>query len=437
MEPSYLTTSGLAVESLPQVGRKLRKPTHSFNVQFQPYVIQPFLLAPVLPGDTMKNLLLQARVVTDPIKNPLIGWWSEFYFFYVKLRDLDDRAALETMLLANGAAPAAEAASPLDYYGGQGVNYAGKCLKRVVDTYFRSEEEVQNGATFGGTRTIGGRPMAKVTTMPGWMESMKADDDAPASDGTALPGDLDGLAGPQIPPQYVGTIFEAAWTQWKQMQHLELVPPTFEDYLKTFGVRAPAADKVDPHNPELLRYVRNWKQPSNTVSSDGKINSQVVWDVAERADKDRFFAEPGFIFGVTTTRAKMYAKAQKGSLSNFLNDAYAWLPALLQPDPFTSLKKFTAAGSGPVTGLTHDYWVDLADLFTGGDQFLSYDVATITGQNTVGVPQDTGGSIVENLQYPLSTDLDALFVTPASAKMCRAEGRVDLSILSRIQDTTP
>jgi hypothetical protein len=56
-------------------------------------------IAPVLPGETMKNLLLQARVVSDPIKNPLIGWWCEFYFFYVKHRDLDDRDVFTEMMV--------------------------------------------------------------------------------------------------------------------------------------------------------------------------------------------------------------------------------------------------------------------------------------------------------------------------------------------------
>ena len=72
----------------PRVGRKLRSPIHRFHLRHYPFQLQPFMLAPVIPGETMKNLLLQARVVTDPIKNGLIGWWQEYYFFYVKHRDL-------------------------------------------------------------------------------------------------------------------------------------------------------------------------------------------------------------------------------------------------------------------------------------------------------------------------------------------------------------
>ena len=70
-----------------RVGRVQRHPKHTFHLFTRPYQIQPFLIAPVLAGETMKNLLLQARVVTDPVQNRLIGWWQEYYFFYVKARD--------------------------------------------------------------------------------------------------------------------------------------------------------------------------------------------------------------------------------------------------------------------------------------------------------------------------------------------------------------
>jgi hypothetical protein len=263
------------------------------------------------------------------------------------------------------------------------------------------------------------------------MESLKANLDAPASDGTPLPGDV----WPELPPELAA--FADAYTQWKDMQALEIVPPKFEDYLKTFGIRPPASVKEEAHNPELLRYVRSFKQPANTVGETGAVNSQVVWDVAERADKDRFFAEPGFVVGIHTARAKMYCGKQNNAFAHHLADGLAWLPALLAPDPFTSLKKFLAA-SGPLDGQTDDYWVDLADLFVGGDQFTNYTRATDPGFSQTPVPGDAGAGIAEFRDYAFPTDVDALFVNAAGGKnLVRLEGRVDLSILSRVQDTTP
>jgi len=58
---------------LPRVGRKLRAPQHHWSLRHVPFALQPFCIAPVLPGETMKNALLQARAVTMPIKSPLVG----------------------------------------------------------------------------------------------------------------------------------------------------------------------------------------------------------------------------------------------------------------------------------------------------------------------------------------------------------------------------
>lgn len=427
MDATYLIPStDVKVESLPKVGRRLRKPTHSFQLRYRPFQIQPFLIAPVLPGETMKNLLMQAKTVTDPLANGLIGWHNEYYFFYVKLRDLADRATIEQMLIANSAPPAATAADVPAFYNGEGVNWVRKCLDRVVETYFRSEEEV--AAAFNPL--LDTMPLASVTSMPGWMENLVADSDAPVSDGVPLPGDY----WPEIPAQYVGTPFEAAYSQWKEMQSLQITPPSFEDWLKTFGIRPPVATREEKHIPELIRYVRDWAMPRDSAGGDG-ISPRVTWTTAERADKDRFFSEPGFIFGVTTCRAKMYAQAQVGNMASFLNDAYSWLPALLRPDPFTSLKKFAFGGAGPLSNQTEDYWVDLADFFVGGDQFFNFGWDTTA--NYLTEPSEGGSGIDVKKTYPNEYSIDLLFADSATAKLIKCEGRVDLNILSALQDTTP
>ena len=79
--------------------RTMRSPKHTFNLVTRPWQIQPFMIAPVLPGETLKSLTMQARVVTDPVKSKLVGWWHETYFFYVKHRDLTFRDQMIAMHL--------------------------------------------------------------------------------------------------------------------------------------------------------------------------------------------------------------------------------------------------------------------------------------------------------------------------------------------------
>ena len=57
------------VMNLPQVGRKTRSPQHSFNLVNRPFGIYPFMIAPVLAGETLKSALMQSRVITDPIRD--------------------------------------------------------------------------------------------------------------------------------------------------------------------------------------------------------------------------------------------------------------------------------------------------------------------------------------------------------------------------------
>ena len=131
----------MAVQVMQNVGRRLRTPTHTFQVRHIPFGIQPFFIAPVLAGETMKNLLFQSRAVSDPIRNPLVGWWLEYYFFYVKLTDLDARDTIMNALIdpTNSMSSLNEAANIRYYHAAGGPNWTKLCLKRVVEEYFRDE----------------------------------------------------------------------------------------------------------------------------------------------------------------------------------------------------------------------------------------------------------------------------------------------------------
>ena len=82
-----------------RAGRKIRRPNHTFNIVQHPFAITPFLIAPVIPGETMRNATFQCRSVSAPIKNDMQGWWLEHYLFYVRIRDLDDREDLTNMFV--------------------------------------------------------------------------------------------------------------------------------------------------------------------------------------------------------------------------------------------------------------------------------------------------------------------------------------------------
>lgn len=413
----------LTFENVPKAGRRNRNPQHRWNVIAKPFVIQPICIAPVIPGETLKSALFQSRVVTDPVKNRLIGWWQEYYWFYIKHTDLDGADDFKDMMLdpdkdMSAYAPSATWNAIYAYDDNGGINWTQQCLKRITEVYFREEGEAWDVVN------IGGLPMAGIVNNS-WLDSAILSANLPS--GTDIdtvdvvtPGDLD-----------------PAYRAWQLLMAQSLINMTYEDYLRSFGIRGQQVN-INAKIPELLRYTRDWQYPSNTINpSTGAATSAVSWAISERIDKDRFFAQPGFIFGVTVTRPKVYLSNQRGSLVQWMDRAQDWLPAILRDDPWTSLKEFDDA-AGPLAGLTggagNDYWVDLRDLLIHGDQFVNTDITTGDGaDNDIELPGATLTHSAKN--YPTETMVDSLFAAD-TAEYVRQDGVISLNIAGTQKDYT-
>ena len=396
---------------LPRVGRKLRQPEHTWAVKHLPFAIQPFMIAPVLPGETLKNCLIQCRAVTQPVKSALSGWWLEHYLFYVKHRDLGDSATLVNMMLDPAVKAPNQASTDITLYSSSGrPRYVAQCLQAVVATWFRDRGEAWNAFL------IGTLPAAKLQKEY-WAQSANTVALSNAGDFAA---DLDANS------TIMASEVSAAYERWQFLRANNLTDATYEDYLRSYGVRV---ELEEENQPELLRYSRDWVYPSNTVDpATGSPSSAVSWVVSERADKDRFFKEPGFIFGVTVCRPKVFRSGQAATAVQLLDDAYAWLPAILRDDPMTSVRPVTPAGMVP--SATANQIVDLRDLFLYGDQFVNYDVVASPDSGAVALPTGV------NWRYPTKAMVDALFV-PASPYGVLQDGVARLSILGALVDHTP
>jgi hypothetical protein len=213
-----------------------------------------------------------------------------------------------------------------------------------------------------------------------------------------------------------------------------LTDMTYEDFLKTYGVHLP--EKENPHKPELIRYVKEWTYPTNTVDpTDGTPSSACSWSIREKADKARYFAEPGFIFGVTLTRPKIYVGNATSAAVMSMNDAKSWLPAVLADDPWTSMRKHEAL-DGPIPVTAEEYWWDIKDLFLYGDQYINFDGSADKTYNKMNVPD----AALSNKQYPSLSKVDDLFIDEADVSgltKVRQDGVVSLTILGKQTDTSP
>ena len=419
----------LTVLNAPTSRRTMRSPMHQFLLSWRPWQIQPFLVAPVLPGETMKSLLLQSRCVSDPINNSIVGWWLEHYIFYVRLRDLYARDKLTDMLLKPETDMSSlDDATDVKYYhqngAGVAINWVKRCTECIVDNYFRHENEVAGDYTLNGLYTAGVN-MTNALDSAINATALEAAANVDQNLVSAVAGQGDATTA-----VYTSEI-DKAMREYQFARMNKVTDMTFEDWCEQFGVRMPQEELF---KPELIRYSKEWTYPSNTIDpTSGAARSAVSWAVQLKADKDRYFKEPGFLVGVCVVRPKVYFKNLDTSFAMLMKDAYSWLPPSLANDPYASFVK-VAASDPPLDANTAAYYVDVKDLLIWGDQFVNFDLSTATKQNLVALPN----AALSNKRYPASTDADGLFVdTTAGVGKCIADGVVQLHILGRQEESSP
>lgn len=417
--------------SAPPTSRQGRYPRHQFHIRARPYVIHPMMIAPVLPGETLENVFFESRAVSDPVKNSIIGWKMEYYYFYVRMTDLLNDTIRDMFIdPANTdlSATLGIAASSQNFYTAKGgIDYCLRAYQRIVAEYFRDDGEAWNNVTWslnGETMSI-----AQIRDI-GWMDSLTDKDDMPVG---ADPGSVS-TAGD----------LEALMQAFEQLRALGLANMTYEDFLRSYGISIPQKDE---NKPELLCRFTDFQYPSNTIDpNDGSPSAALSW-VFKNGDKSRkFFKEPGFIVGLTVCRPKVYMAGAAGNLAGHLSRAWDWLPNYLwdmEGQAATSLKKF-AAGTGPLGDRTsttgeNPYWVDMRDLFLHGDIFQNVrawtDGTTPTGDSTkhmLMLPADQDS--IAARKYPTSTMLDGLMVT--SGGSIYHDGYVSLNIKGHQVDYT-
>lgn len=419
--PRLTPQQALKLAPVTRMARKLRSPEHTFNIRQRPFAITPFFIAPVLPGETLEYLLMQSRTITEGVTTPLGGMWLEHYFFYVKHRDLVDISDDLVNMVLDPTDPFATlaAADVADTYTAKGcVDWVHYCLKRVTETYFRDEGEAWDTWKIGSYL-----PAAKVNETR-WFQSI-----ADTADVTAEDIDLDLPVDVTPDPDQVHVSAQdltELMRQYQLLKDMNYVEMSYEDWLMTYGVTTP---KAEQHIPELVRYFRDWQTPSNGVSAEGTPRYVISWTTAERANKKRRFKEPGFLFGVSVLRPKIYFAAQHGSAVGLMSTAQTWLPAMTADDPGASLIDVSHTDL-LIPDFTENFTIDIKDLLIHGDQFINYAMASVPTR--VDLPVST-----TNYRYPDSDDADRVFTTPATNNYATTDGIVRMSVAGHQTDTTP
>lgn len=409
--------------------RRLRNPQHRFHVEFKPWTLQPFCIAPVIPGETLKHALFQARAVSKPLHATmrLTGWWLEYWLFYVKHRDLDPSIRdTVTNFMINpavnlNALKTVAADAPTYTYNGA-VDWLRLCLQRITEEYFREQGEAWNVAVLDTLPQVSvwGRGHSD------WTDGLTLD--------SAKRHDYEDVG---LDDATAPSAFEEAWGHWQALREAGLTQMDYEDYIRTYGERSVREDEASPnlHRPELLQYQREWQYPVNVVeATTGVPSTAVAWSIANRGDKAFKFTEPGFIVGLCTARPKVFLGRQGGYAAGMLDTPATWLPALTHDHYELAYKSF-AEGTGPIPQQTTgdvNYWVDTRDLYIHGDQFVRAMDASVAWQFEVPATNTL------NRRYATAGDIDSMFKGGTDAErniMC--DGVLNLSIAGRQSDRTP
>lgn len=360
--------------------RVSRRPQHRMNLKLVPYEIQPFMLAPILPGETLENVMLQSQTWSDPLKAETrnIGWWLQYNYFYVRHRDLpaDVRTLLANMLLDESTDMSAIQATSQSYstytYDGA-IDWTALCLEHVVSEYFRDDGEADD-VSVGPS----GLPLCQIygrgtsdglerLTLDVEYEDRRVD---LVQSGHLYADDMSTMLG-----------------HWQAMRDAGLTEMDYQDFMKTYGSTV-REDEESPnlHRAEDIWSLREFTYPTNTVEPTTGVPAVAAgWRVQKSGGKRILADEPGFIFGVTYARPKIYLRAQKGSLAGMMASVKQWLPPMLHEHadlghvlhdyaegPLPNLFKDTV----PDPDVEHGYWLDIRDLLVYGDQFINYDPAT-------------------------------------------------------------
>lgn len=420
--------------SLPPTDRRTRSPRHRFNNRFLPYTLAPFMIAPVLPTETMKNVYFETRVITDPIRNPIIGWKLEYHFFYVKVTDLLTDSIRDMFIDPTNtdlSATLGIAANSQAWYEAKGgVDYLARCTKRVWQEYFSDQDD--DYATYqvsGVDASVNGYPIVQIRDRS-WLDSITDDD--------AMPDGVD--------PNTATSAEQLLQLQaaYQQLQAMSIANMTFEDFLRSYGINVPGQQE---DKPELLASFSEFQYPSNTVDpATGTPTSACSWVFKNSARDPKNFKQPGFIVGYVVARPKVYMSGLAGGLHAHLTRAWDWLPNYMNEDaanpmPFTAIKKFLP-DTGPLgdrTTATDDYYVDMRDLFLYGDQFQNVNAfnvvpADVSAQHMLALPP---GNDHQKWKYLTPAQCKSFFVDSAgSAFYVRQDGYCNLDIVGHQVDFT-
>lgn len=407
--------------------RQVRRPNHRFNIISKPYQIQPIGIAPVLAGETLQHSLMQAQVWSDPLADGMknIGWWCEYWGFYVKHTDLigwdtDGQighemvdmmltdASLAAFQDADGIPPGSTTAWTYCYPGA--IDYVYECLKSIVGSYFRDEGEQWDAALVDGVPIASMYPSGQSDAFDKLTMAANYADRS-----VSVPGDIGQL--------------DDYMMHWLALRDAGLTAMDYDDWMRASGGSSQldfdSSQSPRHHFPELCFYAREWSYAFNTVEpTTGVPSTAAGWRISRENKQRRYFPQPGWLILLNCIRPKVYLGTQQGAIAGAMQQRAQWLPAPQVQHHDLGHVSF-ADTAGPLANvMTAGYYIDVRDLLNFGDQFVNY---ATPASGVSGVPFVALPTVAGQHHYPAATQIMALFANTTTGRI-RQDGVCSLSI---------
>ena len=326
------------------MARKLRTPRYPVVTTGRFGKAVPVAKALVEAGSTLRKLSFRNRFQSMPIKYPLTGGYLDVEFYYVPMSAAWDEW-IDFVLGETVTFPTLAAAQPNFFTSAANSSKLyGLCYEAVINKFHRTSED--DPYTYDGSWAS--LPRVDMTA------EFSASADHRTIDETV--NIADGLTVREI---------DDARAKLRYRNRMDFATGHYADWLKEQGVAAHAVLGADP---ERIGRVSKFVMPSKSIDpSTGGTTQSYFRDIELTLDKDRYFAEAGYIVGILSMRPKIMPYG-----SSSLEDAWRepiWFPHKGQPKEYRE----QPAGVGGIDGTQ--------SMFT--DDFLA------KGQSLCGPVDDT------------------------------------------------
>lgn len=306
-----------------------RRPVFRASIEMEPWEITPFCCFPMLPGETLHNVLIDGRFVLNGCVSPLFPWYLDIQLFAVRLSDIDvdfeailmrDADTVPSDVTASGSLPMlGEAAG--------GMSVSKQCYDRICNEFWKTDNVLPN-STVNTDLFIA--PVKWRTDSSTYVEGES-------------PSHI-------LPPSSIVT---------PEMAHDLLdLNITWAETLRAYGVKVSTGEAGVPERIMWESIARHPTFVQSDAADTIVTRYQVLWTVREARlttrGKGIFAKEPMVVMGLATIRPEIIEGNKLFMRVNDLVDQERWWVP-----PFNTMDAIQDILQEPGSGVTAGHaWVD-------------------------------------------------------------------------------